>query len=70
MILATAIAACQCLKQPSNCEADTTAELSSPMPRCQVMLWFDGGALLRNQRYEKKDYASLDYSPWFQAKLY
>jgi len=31
------------------------AQSSSPMPWCQVMLWRDGGALLRNQWYEEKD---------------
>jgi len=28
----------------------TPAKLSSPMPRCQVMLWCVVGELLRNQR--------------------
>jgi len=31
------------------------AKSSSPMPQCQEMLWCAVGALLRNQRYEKKD---------------
>jgi len=30
------------------------APVSSPMTRCQVMLWCAVGALLRNQRWEKK----------------
>jgi len=42
---------------------------SSPMPRCQGMLWCAVGALLRKQRYEKKNYANLDYLPWFHAKF-
>ena len=41
---------------------------SPPMPRCQVMLWCAVGALLKNQPQEKKDWASLDYLPWFHAK--
>jgi len=32
-----------------------TTGLSPPMLRCQEMLWFAVGALLRNQRCEKKD---------------
>jgi len=28
---------------------------SSPMPRCQALLWCAVGTLLWNQRYEKKD---------------
>ena len=47
-----------------------TAKSSSPMPGWQEMLWCAIGALLRNQRYEKKDWASLDYLPWFQAKIF
>jgi len=31
------------------------AKCSSPMPRCQVMLWCAVGALLKKQRYKKKD---------------
>jgi len=84
MILATAIAAWQCLKlfltgaveasdltqgalrRLTQCRSigHTTFQLwgghyhwaivapaqsSSPIPACQVMLWCDGGALLRNQ---------------------
>jgi len=44
------------------------AKSSSPMPRCQVMLRCAVGALLRNQRHEKKNQASFDYLPWFHAK--
>ena len=46
------------------------AKSSSAMPRCQEMLWCAVGALLRNQRYEKRDWASYDYLPWFHAKIF
>jgi len=47
--------------QPSNWETEiyylaivTPAKSSSPLPRCQVMLWCAVGELLRNQRLEIK----------------
>ena len=38
------------------------AKSSSPMPKCQVMIRCAVGALLRNQRHEKKNQASWLYS--------
>ena len=56
------LSVCELDTQPSNWERTlyhwaiaAAAKSSSPMPRCQEMLWCAVGALLRNQRYKKKD---------------